>query len=318
MTRESCYHNHNGNSNHPEYEKRAEKARLKWVIALTGATAILEAVFGWLSGSLALLSDAAHMLTHFGALLISLAAIYIARRPSLPERTYGLYRVEILASLINVLTLIVFTLFISWEAVQRFLHPKPIATLEMFIIALIGLAVNLVSAGILWKVGHSHDLNVRSAFLHLLGDTISSVAVVFGALFIRITGELWIDPLLSIMICGLILVWAFDLTRQSISILLESTPRGISLEKVGEVLSRVDGVIHVHDLHIWSITSGMNALTAHIEVPDQPLSAIQSIRHHLEKVLSQEFAIRHTNFQFEVASQKGQKNCREQTEVRYD
>lgn len=316
--RENCYHDHNGISNHLVHQKRDEKSLLKWVIALTGATAILEAIFGWLSGSLALLSDAAHMLTHFGALLISLAAIYIARRPSPPERTYGLFRVEILAALFNVLTLIGFTLFILWEAFQRFLHPKPIATLEMFIIALIGLMVNVASAGILWKVGHGHDLNVRSAFLHLLGDTASSVAVVIGALFIRYTGGLWIDPLLSILICGLILVWAFDLTRQSISILLESTPRGISLEKVGEALSQVDGVVQVHDLHIWSITSGMNALTAHIEVPDQPLSAIQSIRHHLEKMLSQEFAIRHTNFQFEVASPEGQRNCREQTENRHD
>jgi cobalt-zinc-cadmium efflux system protein len=318
LTQESCYHDHNGATNHLEHEKRDEKIRLKWVIALTGATAVLEAVFGWLSGSLALLSDAAHMLTHFGALLISLAAIYIARRPSPPERTYGLFRIEILAALFNVLTLIAFTLFILWEAVQRFLHPEPIATLEMFIIALIGLAVNFVSAGILWKVGHGQDLNVRSAFLHLLGDTVSSVAVVVGALLIRYTGGLWIDPLLSVLICGLILVWAFDLTRQSVSILLESTPRGISLEKVGEALSRVDGVIQVHDLHIWSITSGMNALTAHIEVPDQPLSAIQSIRRHLEKVLSQEFSIRHTNFQFEVASPEGKRNCREQTEVHHD
>jgi cobalt-zinc-cadmium efflux system protein len=270
------------------------------VIALTGSAMIVEAIFGWLSNSLALLSDAGHMLTHFGALLVSLFAIYIARRPSHPHRSFGMYRIEILAALFNALTLLLITIFIFREAIERLLQPNPIQTLEMFVVAVLGLAVNVISAMILWKVGKGDDLNVRSAFLHMLGDTASSVAVVCGALLIRWTGALWIDPVLSMLICGVILLWAYDLTRHSLSILLESTPRGISPEKVESSMRTVPGVEDVHDLHIWTITSGMNALTAHIEVPDQWLSSIQAIRGALESDLRQKFSIAHTNFQFEL------------------
>jgi cobalt-zinc-cadmium efflux system protein len=286
---------------HHAHGKQAEKSRLSWVIALTGVMMVLEAVFGWLSGSLALLSDAGHMLTHFGALLISLTAIYVARQPSHPRRSYGLYRVEILAALLNSAALVVITIFIFLEAIQRLRNPQPIQTLEMLSVALLGLAVNLISAGILWRVGRGQDLNIRSAFLHMLGDTASSVAVVAGAIIIRYTGALWLDPLLSILICIVILVWAYDLVRHSLSILLESTPRGISLEEVEQALRSLYGVHEVHDLHIWSITSGMHSMTAHIAVDDQPLSALQAMRHDLEIILRNKFSISHTNLQFEIS-----------------
>lgn len=286
---------------HPPQGKEAEKNRLSWVICLTGTMMVVEAIFGWLSGSLALLSDAGHMLTHFGALLISLTAIYLARRPSLPERSFGLYRIEILAALINAIALLAITLFIFKEAVHRFLAPSAIHTTEMLLVALLGLVVNLISAALLWRVGRGDDLNVRSAFLHMLGDTASSVAVVGGAIVIHLTGALWVDPLLSVVICVVILIWAYDLTRHSLSILLESTPRGISLEQVEGAILSVRGVHEIHDLHIWSITSGMNALTAHVGVEDQPLSFIQEIRHTLEDVLRERFLISHTNLQFEVS-----------------
>lgn len=292
---------HHGETHHHPHGKATEKSRLTWVITLTGAMMVVEAIFGWLSGSLALLSDAGHMLTHFGALLISLIAIVIARRPSHPRRSFGMYRVEILAALVNAMTLLLITFFILREAVVRLLSPSPIHTLEMFSVALLGLLVNLISAVILWKVGHGEDLNVRSAFLHMLGDTFSSVAVVSGAVVIYFTNALWIDPMLSVLISIVILIWAYDLIRHSVSILLESTPRGISLGRVEGAIKAIRGVHEIHDLHIWSITSGMYALTAHVGVEDQPLSSIQEIRHHLEDLLREQFSISHTNLQFEVS-----------------
>jgi cobalt-zinc-cadmium efflux system protein len=285
--------------------KGLEKRRLGWVIVLTAVMMVVEAVFGWLSGSLALLSDAGHMLTHFGALAISLMAIMVARRPSHPERSYGLYRVEILAALLNAVTLAVITAFILEAAVRRLLNPQPIQTTEMMVVAILGLVVNLVSAALLWKAGRGEDLNVRSAFAHMLGDTASSVAVVAGALVIRYTGALWVDPILSAILAVVILIWAYDLIRLSLSILLEATPRGIELWKVEERLRSVTGVREVHDIHIWSITSGMHVLTAHVGVEDQPLGTVQNIRRNLENLLHREFKIAHTNIQFETESHNG-------------
>jgi cobalt-zinc-cadmium efflux system protein len=294
---------HEAGEDHPHHHfggKDLEKRRLIWVIFLTAVMMVVEAVFGWLSGSLALLSDAGHMLTHFGALVISLMAILVARRPSHPERSYGLYRVEILAALLNAVTLAVITAFILEAAVRRLLNPQPIHTTEMLVVAILGLVVNLVSAAFLWKAGRGEDLNLRSAFAHMLGDTASSVAVVVGALVIRYTGALWVDPILSAILAVVILIWAYDLVRLSLSILLEATPRGIELWKVEESIRAVAGVVEVHDIHIWSITSGMHVLTAHVGVENQPLGAVQIIRRNLESVLHREFKIAHTNIQFEV------------------
>ncbi len=301
-------HHHDGERHHHD-SKEVEKRRLTWVIVLTGATMVLEGIFGWLSQSLALLSDAGHMLTHFGALLISLIAIYIARRPSHPRRSFGMYRVEILAALLNSVTLVLITIFIFREAIERLVRPHEIQTTEMFLVALVGLLVNVISAVILWRVGRGEDLNIRAAFLHMLGDTASSFAVVAGAAVIHFTDTLWIDPLLSMLICVVILIWAYDLTRHSLSILLETTPRGISLKQVEGTIRAVAGVQEIHDLHIWSITSGMHALTAHVEVSDQLISTLQEIRQNLEKVLLEQFRISHTNLQFEAAK-KG--NCASQ------
>jgi cobalt-zinc-cadmium efflux system protein len=300
------HHHHGGEVHHHPNDKAVETSRLSWVIALTGIMMVVEAVFGWLSGSLALLSDAGHMLTHFGALLISLTAIYVARRPAHPRRSYGLYRVEILAALLNSATLVIITIFIFSEALQRFREPQAIQTTEMFVVALLGFVVNLISAAILWRVGRGDDLNVRAAFLHMLGDTASSLAVVGGALAIHFLGFLWLDPLLSVLICLVILIWAYDLVRHSLAILLESTPRGISLAEVEGALLSLRGVHEIHDLHIWSITSGMHALTVHVGVSDQPLSALQSMRDELETMLRHQFSISHTNLQFEI-SKNGKK-----------
>jgi cobalt-zinc-cadmium efflux system protein len=238
-------------------------------------------------------------------LAISLMAIMVARRPSHPDRSYGLYRVEILAALLNAVTLAVITAFILEAAVRRLLNPQPIQTTEMMVVAILGLVVNLVSAAFLWKAGRGEDLNIRSAFAHMLGDTASSVAVVAGAIVIRYTGALWVDPILSAILAVVILIWAYDLIRLSLSILLEATPRGIELLKVEESIRAVAGVKEVHDIHIWSITSGMHVLTAHVGVEDQPLGAAQIIRRNLETVLHREFKIAHTNIQFETDSPHG-------------
>jgi cobalt-zinc-cadmium efflux system protein len=301
-------HHHEGDDHHHHQfgGEEVEKRRLTWVILLTAVMMVVEAVFGWLSGSLALLSDAGHMLTHFGALAISLMAMVVARKPSHPERSYGLYRVEILAALLNAVTLAVITAFILEAAVRRLLHPQPIHTIEMMVVAILGLGVNLVSAALLWKAGSGENLNLRSAFVHMLGDTASSVAVVVGALVIRYTGALWVDPILSAILAVVILIWAYDLIRLSLAILLEATPRGIALWKVEASLRAVAGVMEVHDIHIWSITSGMHVLTAHVRVEDQPLGSVQIIRRNLENVLRREFKIAHTNIQFETDTPHGE------------
>jgi cobalt-zinc-cadmium efflux system protein len=272
--------------------------RLAVCVAITAVTMVVEFIAGVLTGSLALISDAGHMLTHGFSLLISYFAIVLAQKPATEKRTYGLYRAEILAALFNGASLIVITGFIVWYAYQRLLHPVPIHGGWMLVVAVAGLAVNLATALILRKSA-TGDLNIRSAFLHMLGDMVSSVIVVAGAVVILKTGWYPIDPILSVAVCVIILAWAYTLIRESVEILLEATPRHVDIARVEERLSRMEGVKLVHDVHVWSITSDLYAMSAHVEVDDMTISCSNAILDRIADILKHEFRITHYTIQFE-------------------
>lgn len=277
------------------------RRRLLWTVLLTGATFLAEAIGGFLTNSLALLSDAGHMFTHLLALGVSYLAMLLSERPATERRTYGLNRLEILAALFNGATLFAISIGISYEAYRRLLEPLPIATGPVLVIAVVGLGVNLIGALILSGAEHK-DLNVRGAFVHLLTDTFSSVAVIVGAAVISLTGWTVIDPLLSVLICVVILFWALRLVWDSVDILLEATPRDVNMQEVVQGLRQIPGIRDVHHLHVWTITSGMYALSAHLDVDDLRVSDTEGVAQKAQAFLKERFNINHTTFQFECRS----------------
>jgi cobalt-zinc-cadmium efflux system protein len=267
-------------------------------MALTGAMMVVELIGGIMSGSLALVSDAGHMFTHFFALGVSYVAIRIAMLPVEPERSYGWFRAEVIAALVNGIFLAGVTVFIGYESIVRLMHPTPIEGGEMLAIAILGLVVNIVSMGLLWGVSHG-DLNVRSAFFHMMGDALSSVAVVAGAAAIMLTGILVIDPALSLLITVVIGVWSYKLLAQSVRILMESTPHGLNVADLEQSLAATDSRIRrVHDLHVWEITSGMRAMTAIIDLdPLVTVGETADLLDRLREVARERFAIGHAIIQ---------------------
>jgi cobalt-zinc-cadmium efflux system protein len=258
----------------------------------------IEIFGGILSHSLALLGDAGHMLVDALALALSLIALNLAKKPATITRTYGFHRSEILAALANGVTLVLVAVYIFYEAYQRFQTPTTIQTTIMLAVAVTGLTANLVTMRLLHRARHS-NLNVRAAFFHVLGDTLSSVGVIAGGVIIAVTGWKIVDPIIAIMI-GIIILWgAVGLVRESVDILLETVPKHISLEKVTEVIKGVKGVVELHDLHIWTITSGIYALSTHILIQDQMLSRAGEITSAINRELAQKFNITHTTFQLE-------------------
>ena len=241
--------------------------RLHVVLVITALFMVVEAAAGWVSGALALLADAGHMLTDVGALGLSLFTAVLARRPADPRRTYGYLRWEILAALVNGAALFGLAGWVVVEALGRISHPHPIQTTLFMAVAAVGLVVNLVS---LWVLHGSHQgsLNVRGAYLHVLGDALGSVAALGAAVIIRFTGWTVADPIVSIALSVLILIGAWRLLRDSTDILLEAVPAHISLADVRGRMLGVPGVLAVHDLHVWAVTSGVVALSGHVVVPD--------------------------------------------------
>jgi cobalt-zinc-cadmium efflux system protein len=244
-----------------------QQTRLRWVLALTGVFMVVEAVGGWVSGSLALLADAGHMLTDVGALALSLISSWIAQRPADDSKTYGYLRWEILAALVNGALLFGIAAWVVVEAIQRIQDPEPVRTGLFLAVATAGLLVNLTSLAVL----HSHregSLNVRGAYLHVVGDALGSVGAVAAAAIIAFTGWTLADPIVSILLSVLILVGAARLLRDSTDVLLESVPRHVSMAEVQRRMLSVPGVAAVHDLHVWTVTSGMVCMSGHAVVPD--------------------------------------------------
>ena len=272
--------------------------RLRLSLWVTAAFIVIEFGAGIRANSLALLSDAGHNFTDALALGLALFAHRIGSRPPSASKTFGYKRAGVLAAFVNALVLVALSLLIFWESYDRFLNPREVQDTIMLVVAGAGLVVNLAVMKALHTHSH-HDLNVRGAYMHMLGDALSSVGIIIGAIFIRQTHALWIDPLLSVLI-GVLIIWsAWDIIRESLDILLEGAPRGIELSAVTKALRDVDGVIDIHDLHIWSLSSEDHALSCHALIEDMPPSESSIILERIQTLLLQEFAICHATVQFE-------------------
>ncbi len=286
---------------HHDHGYRAESRRaLAIVLALTGAYTVCEIVGGWLTGSLALLADAGHMLGDSAALALALGAAWLAGRPATPERSFGYRRAEILAALVNGVALAVIAIWVFVEAVRRLDNPREILGGWMLAVALIGLVVNAVAAWILSRAGD--NLNVRAALRHVFADLAGSVGVTVAAIVVITTGWERADPVAGMAIGVLILGSSWSIVRDSVSILLEATPAGIDADEVGRRMAAMDGVAEVHDLHIWTITSGFPTLSAHVLV--QRGDDCHLRRRELEQMLGQEFGLEHTTLQVEHVGER--------------
>ncbi len=258
---------------------------------------IAEAVGGWLVNSLALIADAGHMLTDVCALALTLGAIWFAARPATSKKTYGYYRLEILAAFVNGVALVLLSFWVIYEAVQRWQSPPEIAGFELTLIAAGGLAVNLIAAYLLHS-DHKHDLNMRGAWLHVMGDLLGSVTAIVAGLLILALGWLWADALCSVLISLIIILSAWRLIMESVNVLLEGTPRHINLSAVESAILHTDGVAGVHDLHVWTISSGIDALSAHISHDDSVAhSALLAV---IREKLHDGFGIDHLTIQMET------------------
>ncbi|HTY13427.1 MAG TPA: cation diffusion facilitator family transporter [Candidatus Omnitrophota bacterium] len=270
-------------------------------IVITAAFFLVELIGGYFSHSLALMSDAGHMVTDALALALALAAYLFSLRPATKEKTFGYYRFEIISALFNGSFLVAISLLIFYSALKRFLHPVEVQTGLMLAIAVIGLFANAVPAFILYrKPGES--LNLRGAYLHLLADTASSIAVIVGGIVIYFTGFYLLDPILGIVIGLLILKGALDLVYRSVNILLESAPEGIDTEQVAASIKSINGVKSIHDLHVWTITSGINAISAHLLLDDAEAEHAPEILHEINGMLKEKYNISHSTFQTECES----------------
>lgn len=282
-------------------ERHTEIQRLKWALALSAVYFFAELIAGFMTNSLALLSDAGHMLSDIGALSLSLFAFRMARRPATLQSTYGFHRIEILAALFNGLTLWLIVGIIFAAAFGRLRHPPTVESYDMMIVAVLGLVVNLVAAAILHG-GHHHNLNLRGAFLHVISDAVGSVGAILAGLIMVTTHWYLADPLISIFISILILFSSWSLVRDSLSVLMQTVPKGIRLEEVRQTIEAVDGVREVHDLHIWAVTSDIFTLSAHAVVTHG--GDFHEVLNGIEDMLKERFNIEHTTIQLEIESRE--------------
>ena len=271
---------------------------LKIALVIVVIVMVAEVIGGIVSGSLALLGDAGHMLVDALALGLALFAITIARRPATSTKTYGYYRVEIMAALANGAVLVFVSLYIFYEAYQRFLNPPLVQTPLMLLVATIGLVANLIGVWLLRRASH-RSLNIKAAFWHIIGDTISSVGVIVAGVIISVTGWYIADPIVAVFIGGIILWGGVRIVRESADILLEAVPRHIHVDEVIETIRNIPGVEDVHDIHIWTITSGIHALSAHLVIDDQTVSRSVEIVKAVNQDLAKYFDIGHTTLQLE-------------------
>ena len=275
----------------------SNRRRLLAVLALTLAYMLAEAIGGFLTNSLALLSDAGHMLADVASLVFALLALWFAARPVTTKKTYGYYRMEILAALANGAALVVISLLIAYEAFQRLKSPEDVKGFQVMLIALGGLVVNSVSAFVLHSASEE-NLNMRGAFLHVMGDVLGSLGAIVAGLVIWRWGWMAADPLISVAMCLLIIYSSWQLIRESVNILLESTPSHINIRAVVDAMHTVTGVTDVHDLHVWTISSGMEALSAHVTI--EPGVSHRAALEELQERLRTGFNIGHLTIQIEL------------------
>jgi cobalt-zinc-cadmium efflux system protein len=280
------------------------QGKFRIAVILTFATLVAEIIGGVLTNSLALLSDAAHVFADVFALVLSWVAVYLSTLPASSKRTYGFHRAEVFAAFINGVSLLAIAGWIFYESINRIMNPEPVKSLTMLIVAVIGLLINLGVALLFLRESHD-NLNVKSAFLHVLGDAMSSAGVIIGGIIMIITGWYLADPILSFIIGFIILFGALRVTREALHILLEGTPKNIDFNKVSEEIKKLDFVKEVHDLHIWSIRSDYSALSAHVLVNVQNLRFMQDTLSSINEMLKQKFGIYHTTIQLEC----GENGC---------
>lgn len=273
-------------------------SRLALSLALTLLFVFIEAIAGVIGNSLALLTDAAHNFTDAIALGLSWFAIRLTTQPSNARNTYGYHRAGILVALINSTTLVVISLGIFYEAWRRFTNPPEVQSGILIVVGLIAVIINLVTAQLVRK-GSEYDLNIRSAFLHLMGDVLSTVGAVIAGVIIYFTNANWLDPLVSVLIGFLILYNAWGILRDAMDILLEATPRDIDTSMLVRDLTQVEGVLGVHDLHVWSLTQNLRTMSAHILTDDLPISAGANIQRHVNEILYHRYNIAHATLQLE-------------------
>lgn len=282
-------------SSHSHANKTSKESSLWFALLLTGSFLIAEVIGGLITGSLALLSDAAHMLTDVTALIISLVAIYVAKRPADKSRTYGYYRFEILAAAFNAALLFGVAFFILYEAYQRLKNPPEIYSMGMLVIALLGLVINIIAMKLL-SHGKEGSLNLRSAYLEVWSDMISSLGVIIAAIVIYYTHITWVDSLVAVLIGLWVLPRTWILLKEAINILLEGVPEGVDIKNIETAILSVTGIIEIHDLHIWAITNDKISLTAHLVTNGEDEEAIRTA---VQNILSSQFDITHTTLQTE-------------------
>lgn len=272
---------------------------LIWALVLTAGFAAIEAVSGWWSGSLALLGDAGHMVSDAFALGLAALASWVARRPPSARHSYGLGRAEVIAALVNGVLMMAVVIGIVIEAIERFRQAQPIAGLPVIVVALAGLVINIIVITILSR--GEKTLNTRAALLHVMGDLLGSIAALVSGIVIILTGWLPIDPILSLFICVLIIISSIRLIREALHVIMEGVPAHVDLEEVGKAMLEVDDIVNsVHDLHIWTLSSGTTALSAHVVV--DKLSAWDELLEHERKMLREKFAIEHVTLQPETGT----------------
>jgi cobalt-zinc-cadmium efflux system protein len=281
---------------HPHSHRLTSKA-LRYSLVATSLYVVVTLVAGLRAHSLALLSEAGHNVTDVLALLLSWVAVFIQTRPPSSTKTFGYHRAGVLAAFVNALTLVGIAFYIFYEAILRMRRPVEVQPTVMIWVAVAGVIMNGVISWFLFRA--SHDVNIRSAFIHQVGDTLSTAAVIVGGWAILWTGQTWIDPALSIGIACLILWSSLGIIHETLNILLEGAPHGMSVEQVVSALGRVDGVIDVHDVHVWSIGSDTTALSCHIRINDIMLSESDLILRRIKQVLSVNYHIEHTTIQLE-------------------
>jgi len=296
---EAHSHKHEHTHGHENLRVTAGGRRdLLIALSITILMMIAEIVGGLLSNSLALLSDAGHMFTDNIALLLAFFAMKFATRPATGKKTFGFYRLEILAALLNGIVLVLISLFIMYQAYMRMVHPQPVEGRLMLLVAIISLVANVAGAFLLFK--HSHaSLNIRGAYLHIIGDALSSIGVVIGGIIIIYADWYLIDPILSIIISMIIIYGSWALVKESVNILLESVPSHIDIDTVTAEISQVEGVREAYHIHIWAITSGVYSMSAHVLIDDQLISGCRNIVDEIRELLSKKFNILHSTIQLE-------------------
>lgn len=294
------HHHHDGAHSHHTHGHSHTHSKnshvLMWPMLITLSYAFVEALSGWLTGSLALLSDAGHMFSDSAALGFAFFGAWVALKPASQRHSYGLMRAEVIVAFINGLTMLLLVAFIIFEALARFKNPQPVQGISVIVVAFFGLLVNLLVAKKLHL--HQDNLNNRAAFIHVMGDALGSVAAILAGAIIYFTNWLWVDPLLSLLIAGLILVSTINLLREALHVLMEGVPKHIDLTKISEAMAGVEHVHEVHGIHVWSLSSEKVALSAHVVLDD--ITKWHEVLDGLNHLLADKFSISHITLQPET------------------